>query len=74
MNTRYTYIHFVKKEDKPKTSVWSCCNNKSNVELGEVRWMPQWRQYCFFPTVQAVYSADCLKDIDDFIDQLKKET
>ena len=63
----YEYVHFEKTEDKPKTSVWSCQNKKSNDELGIVKWYAAWRGYCYFPTVQAVYSAGCLADIQDFI-------
>jgi hypothetical protein len=67
MRTEYRYIRFVKIADKPKTSVWSCRNIRSNAELGLVRWHPAWRQYCYFPTAQAVYSAGCLVDINDFM-------
>ena len=72
MKTEYKYIHFVKIVDKPKTSVWSCRNNATRGVLGEVRWYPGWRQYCYFPTTQAVYSAGCLADIQDFIIALKR--
>ena len=71
--TRFEYIHLVKIEDKPKTSVWSCRNNKSGDELGVIKWYPAWRQYCYFPTVQAVYSTGCLKDIEEFVEQLEAE-
>lgn len=69
----YKYVKFVKTEDKPKTSVWSCRNIKSEGELGVVKWHPAWRQYCYFPTVQAVYSAGCLADIKDFIENQMKQ-
>lgn len=72
LKTEYKYIHFIKKENKPKTSVWSCRNNTSTAELGEVKWYPAWRQYCYFPTVQAVYSVGCLEDINTFIEALKQ--
>lgn len=68
---KYQYIHFVKVADKPKTSVWSCRNNRSQAELGEVRWYAPWRRYCYFPTNKAVYSLGCMNDIIDFIGQLK---
>lgn len=68
MRVHYEYVHFKHIEDKPKTSVWSCRNTKGNDELGIVKWYPAWRRYCYFPTVQAVYSAGCLKDIRDFIE------
>jgi hypothetical protein len=71
MKTKYKYIHFKKIVDKPKTSIWSCLNNKSGAELGRIKWYAPWRKYCYFPTVQAVYDTGCLKDIIDFISQLK---
>lgn len=64
---KYKYIRFVKTEDKEKTSVWSCRNIKQENELGIIKWHPAWRQYCYFPTIQAVYSAGCLFDIRHFI-------
>ena len=70
---RYEFINFEQKpqSESRKTSVWSCKNNKSGAELGEVRWYAPWRQYCFMPSGPTVYSAGCLADIQDFIEQLK---
>ena len=72
MKTKFKFIHFVKVEDKPKTSVWSCRNNRSGDELGIVKWYPGWRQYCFFPAIyeETVYSAGCFEDIKTFMGQL----
>ena len=67
LKTQYQYIHFEKVADKPRTSVWSCRNNRSGGELGTIRWYYQWRQYCYFPTAQAVYSVGCLADIQAFV-------
>lgn len=64
---KYKYISFIEIEQKPKTKVWRCVNNKSQHELGIVKWYSSWRQYCYFPTVQAAYSKGCLDDINDFI-------
>ncbi len=72
LKTRYEFIHFVKIADKPKTSVWSCRNNRSGDELGVVRFYPAWRSYTYFPTVEGVYSAGCLSDIIEFIGSLAK--
>ena len=72
MKTLYKYISFKLIEQKPKTQVYLCLNNKSQGELGLIKWYPSWRQYCYFPTVQAVYSSGCLNDIDDFLMQLNK--
>lgn len=73
MKTKFKFIHFVKTEDKAKTSVWSCLNNRSNAELGVIKWYPAWRQYCYFPTVRAVYSVGCFNDINEFIGGLENE-
>lgn len=73
MQTKYKYLVFEKSAHQlPKTSVWECKNAKRGTVLGIVKWYSPWRQYCYFPTVQAVYSAGCLNDISHFIGQLKE--
>ena len=67
MRIHYKYVYFKLVEEKPKTRLWSCHNKKGNDELGIVKWYPVWRRYCYFPTAQAVYSAGCLNDIQNFI-------
>ena len=66
------YIHFMKIEDKPKTSVWSCRNNSGDYQIGIVKWNPGWRQYCFFPESDMVFSVGCMEDIGKFIGTLKE--
>ena len=73
MRAQYQYIHFVKVAEKSKTSVWSCRNNDSGAELGTVQWYSPWRQYCCFPTAQAVYSDSCLIGIAAFLGDLNDE-
>jgi len=75
MKTEYEYLRFVEKS-KPvnrKKGTYSCRNRKSNAEIGKVRWYGPWRQYCYFPTIQAAYSDGCLQDIADFIQCIKWE-
>lgn len=69
----YEYVKFVKTEEKPKPPVWSVRNKKRENELGIVKWYPAWHQYCYFPTVQAVYSAGCLSDIGHFIMEIRRK-
>jgi len=74
VQTKYEYLIFEKAAQQPaKTSAWECKNAKSGTVLGIVKWYGPWRRYCYFPTVQAVYSAGCLNDITHFIEQLKNE-
>jgi len=64
----YKFIHFDEIPQRHSGKfAWGCYNNESDEMLGVVRWYPRWRQYCYFQTVQAVYSASCLADIQDFI-------
>ena len=56
---KYEYIHFVEIEQKPRTKVYSCRNNKSKEELGLVKWFPSWRQYCFYPIANIILSKGC---------------
>ena len=69
---KYKYIHFVVIKELKKTKIYGCYNNNSSEKLGEVKWYGPWRQYCYFPTVQAIYSTGCLNDINDFINKLKQ--
>lgn len=70
MKTKYKFISFIFIEQKPKTQVYKCINNSSQNELGIIKYYPAWRQYCYFPTIQAVYSKGCLEDINNFIESL----
>ena len=74
MKTIYKYIKFEKAaKQAPKTSIWECRNIRSNSTLGIVKWYPSWRQYSYFPTIQAVYSSGCMGDISDFLNQLNNK-
>ena len=70
MKTDYEYLEFVQNPSKGKTSVWQCNNKRSGTTLGTINWYGPWRAYCYFPTIQAVYSKGCLNDISNFIKQL----
>lgn len=72
MRTIFQHIHFVVIEEKPKTSVWGCLNTKSDDMLGIVKWYGPWRQYCFFPMADCVFSKGCLEDINQFIGSLSE--
>ena len=41
------FLEFEFKEQKPKTEVWTVRNKHHGDILGEIRYYPQWRQYCF---------------------------
>ena len=70
MQTEYRHIRFVNYGDTGKTTRWAIFNNKTDSFLGEIKWYSAWRQYCFFTTMDAVFSCSCMRDILDFIGQL----
>lgn len=61
------FIEFNLVEQKPKTSVYAVRNIKSQSVIGWIKWHPSWRQYCFFPEPDCVFSVGCLNDIVSFI-------
>lgn len=67
--TEPKYIRFISlgMSRSGKTEVWRMDSGKDGVQLGEIRWFGRWRQYCFFPTSETVFSKGCLGDIRDFI-------
>ncbi len=71
MKTGYKYIYF-KETDSPKrkTKTFDCVNNDGVTILGTVEWHTGWRQYCFFPADDCVFSKSCLEDVNNFIQQL----
>lgn len=60
-------------EKKPKTQVWNILTGKVCLFLGVIKWFNRWRQYCFFPVKETVFSDKCLQDIQVFIKNLKGE-
>lgn len=73
---KYEYIEITKLERKnknAKTDVFVVKNIKSKFTIGIIRWNPGWRQYCFFPSDETVFSKGCLNDICDFIEKIMNE-
>jgi len=73
VKTEYQYIVFVPAPPKPKTKVWRCLNKRSRNELGIIKWYGPWRRYAYEPTVQGVYTGECLDAIKDFLSQADHE-
>jgi hypothetical protein len=68
---RQSYLTF---EDQPrpagaKTRVIAVHNRRHGDLLGVIHWWGAWRQYVFEPAGPSVYSADCLADIKEALQQ-----
>ena len=67
----------LKFEERPtlnkKTKRFNIISKNLNIQLGTISWYPQWRQYCFYPEENTVYSEGCLEEIFKFLEKLKSE-
>lgn len=41
--------------------------------LGAIQWNGAWRQYCFYPETETMWSSGCMKGIITFIDKINKQ-
>ena len=57
----------VKPYNPRKTKVWTVGNINNDIWIGLIEWCNPWRQYCFFPRPETVFSAGCLDDLSDFL-------
>lgn len=64
MKTHYKYVQFREQSE----GHWVCLNNRRLDELGQVVYNARWRRFVYQPTVSAIYSAGCLRDIAEFIE------
>jgi hypothetical protein len=67
------WIVFREQNQKKKTKVFGVFSNCSDDFIGEIKWHPQWRHYCFFPFFDTLYSDRCLITIADFVTNLNKK-
>jgi hypothetical protein len=49
-----------------KTYQWEVISHRE-VRLGVIEWYSPWRQYCFNPEPDTVWSSDCIEAVADFI-------
>lgn len=64
------YMEAEVTEIKPKTLVWTIRNKRRGTVLGQIKWLPQWRQYCFF-SEKRIFSESCQTEIINFLKTIK---
>lgn len=69
------WLSFELSEKKAKTNVYDVVSKCSECILGEIKWYPAWRHYCFFPNnlIKTVHSDRCLINIGEFVLELNKQ-
>jgi hypothetical protein len=69
----YKWIFIFRTSEGKRTNKYSVRNKKTGHILGKLIWHTGWRQYCYFPRADCVYSAGCLKDIAGFLEVINHE-
>lgn len=64
-------IELLKQGDK--TNQYTVVNIHNDGLVGIIKWHGAWRQYCFFPENDCVFSVSCLSYIVDYINKLMKD-
>jgi len=61
------YIEFTELLTTRKTELWEVRAKRSSVFLGVIlgyiKWYGPWRQYCFHPSHETVFSSGCQDEI-----------
>jgi hypothetical protein len=58
---------------RKKTQLYSVRKDSSTglaEHLGLIKWNGAWRQYCFFPDLETLWSSGCLQGIIDFLTEI----
>ena len=55
-----------------KTDKFIVLARRDKFPLGLIYWHGSWRQYCFFPHSDTVFSSGCLDDISAFVLKVNK--
>lgn len=68
-----SYIDYVLVEEKPKTDVYAIFARSTLAELGIIQWHAPWRQYCFFPVENTIWSKGCLNEVNALLNKFMDE-
>lgn len=67
------YLEFKQIPFKGKTKKYHIISKSRGFVLGLISWYTQWRCYTFSPAYPTIWNKDCLKAIEDFLQQLMDE-
>lgn len=66
------YLIFKQIPYEGKTKRFEVISKLHGNILGRISWYGAWRQYIFSPSYPTVWNNNCLKDIINFLEQLRK--
>ena len=67
------YLEFKQVPFEGKTKRFEVVSINHGYSLGRISWHGAWRQYTFSPAFETIWNKDCLKDIEEFLQQLMDE-
>jgi len=73
MKNYITFEEVKKAGDTGKTKRWLVIALSNRACLGAIKWHGAWRQYCFFPCEETLWSNGCLADVMAFIEAHKND-
>jgi hypothetical protein len=65
---KHIYINELPDEQRDDKPVYGIFNNNSNVIIGQLSFYNAWNQYVFESAPDCIFSASCLRDVIDFIE------
>jgi len=67
------YLEFKQVPYEGKTKRFEVISKNHESVIGRISWYGAWRQYTFSPAFETVWNRECLKDIQDFLQNLMDE-
>jgi len=67
------YLEFKQIAHEGKTKRFEIISKNYGYSLGRISWHGAWRCYTFSPAFETIWNKDCLKDIQDFLNNLMTE-
>lgn len=69
----YLFFCFIRLSPSGKTKIIGVYTKDKQTTLGKIKWQPGWRKYCFFPSPETLFDADCLLEITNYLYDLMNE-
>lgn len=67
-----SFLLFIELPQTGKTKIFEVVN-KSNFELGIIKWQSGWRRYVLNINDSVLFDSACLKEVIQFLDELMNE-
>jgi hypothetical protein len=68
---KYFNVQRRPREKGRKTHAYWLISRSNSNRLGIIKWYASWRQFCFHPEMDTVWSDDCLACVREFLNDLK---